>query len=271
MSFRLAAVDLDGTLLNSAKVLSPRTAAAIAACEAAGIRVVPATGRQLHGLLAITDPAGLLGLAVCANGAVGAELGTRRILFEEMLAAEVQLMLAEAMRAVLPDVRCASVRDGGMTFVPEFGYARLCKFAEHMRDPATMTEYPLDEVVAEPAAKFVVRHPTLSGEEVLAVLDTLELTGFNVTTSGAPFIEVMAPGVTKAAGLARLCADLGIAADEVIAFGDSRNDIEMLDWAGHGVAMADAMPEVLAVADQVTLGNNEDGVAVVLERLVAGP
>ncbi|MFC6591411.1 HAD family hydrolase [Deinococcus lacus] len=80
-------------------------------------------------------------------------------------------------------------------------------------------------------------------------------------------MEVAAEGLTKAAGLARLCEHLGVAQAEVLAFGDAPNDAEMLAWAGHGVAMANAHPEALAAADAVTLSNEEDGVAAVLESL----
>ena len=120
-----------------------------------------------------------------------------------------------------------------------------------------------------PSLKLVIRHRTLAVAEIFAVLQTLDQTGFAATLSGAPFVEVMAEGVTKATGLARLCAELGIGQDEVLAFGDALNDVEMLHWAGHGVAMANAGPAALLAADEVTASNAEDGVAVVVERVVA--
>ena len=77
-----------------------------------------------------------------------------------------------------------------------------------------------------------------------------------------------APGVSKASALADLCAERGIHRADVIAFGDMPNDLPMLSWAGHGVAVANAHPDVLTVADEVTAGNDDGGVARVLERLV---
>ncbi|WP_331715508.1 HAD-IIB family hydrolase [Tessaracoccus coleopterorum] len=90
-----------------------------------------------------------------------------------------------------------------------------------------------------------------------------------MSTSGAPFLEVAAGGVNKATGLEKLCGRLGIDRSEVIAFGDNNNDVEMLGWVGHGVAMGNALPEVAGLADEVTLSNDEDGVALVVERLAA--
>ena len=79
----------------------------------------------------------------------------------------------------------------------------------------------------------------------------------------------MASGVSKASALARICDRHGFDAQDVVAFGDMPNDIEMLDWAGHGVAMANAHPDAKAVANEIALSNNEDGVARVLERELA--
>jgi hydroxymethylpyrimidine pyrophosphatase-like HAD family hydrolase len=91
-----------------------------------------------------------------------------------------------------------------------------------------------------------------------------------VTISGPRFIEIGALGVDKAATLDRFCARLGITPAQVIAFGDMPNDAPMLRWAGRGVAVANAHPEVLAAADETTASNMEDGVALALERLLAG-
>ena len=80
---------------------------------------------------------------------------------------------------------------------------------------------------------------------------------------------MLAPGVHKAWGLARLCELLGVQSSEVLAFGDATNDAEMLSWAGRSVAMANAEPEALQAADEVTLSNDDDGVAAVIEALLA--
>ncbi len=128
---------------------------------------------------------------------------------------------------------------------------------------------PLDQVLDAPSLKFVIRHPELAPSVLFDALTSLGLTGFEATLSGAPFVEVMAEGVTKATGLARLCAHLGVDRADVMAFGDALNDVEMLRWAGHGVAMAGADAVVQDAADEIGASNDDDGVARVVERVLA--
>src|SRR5690606_6731361 len=123
-------------------------------------------------------------------------------------------------------------------------------------------------VLAEPSLKLILRHSELAVDAVADRLARLGLDGFEVTRSGAPFLEVMAQGVSKAWGLARLCDRLGITAEEVVAFGDAPNDVELLTWAGRGVAVANAAEVTRTAADEVTASNEDDGVAGVLEQLV---
>ncbi|MBZ9753136.1 Cof-type HAD-IIB family hydrolase [Deinococcus sp. HMF7604] len=269
MPIRLIATDLDGTLLTSDKTVSRRTRAALHATRAAGIPVVPVTARQPR---SVRPSAAALGFtwALCGNGAQGVHLPTGEVLFEAHVAADVQRALAGALRERLPDLLFVSVRQGGEVFVAQDGYAGLARLSDHNREPADMGTFTLDEVLAQPSLKLIVRHPTLHPDELLLQVRALGLPGFAVTHSGAPFLEVLAEGVSKAWGLERLCAHLGIARDEVLAFGDAPNDAEMLAWAGRGVAMANAHPEARQAAGEVTLSNDEDGVAVVLEALLAG-
>jgi hydroxymethylpyrimidine pyrophosphatase-like HAD family hydrolase len=91
-----------------------------------------------------------------------------------------------------------------------------------------------------------------------------------VAISGEWVVEVSAAGVNKAAALKELAADLGVEPDEVVAFGDYPNDLPMLQWAGRSIAPANAHPEVLARVDEVTASNHDDGVALAIERLLAG-
>jgi HAD superfamily hydrolase (TIGR01484 family) len=106
-----------------------------------------------------------------------------------------------------------------------------------------------------------------SQQMVTAVEDLLVDMDIEVTYStNNGLIEISAAGVTKASGLAWVCSRLAVTAEKVVSFGDMPNDVPMLEWAGHGVAMANAHDDLLAVADEVTAPNSEDGVAQVLER-----
>lgn len=268
MPTALIATDLDGTLLRPDLSVSPRTRRALDAARAAGILIVPVTARQPRGVQRIAEAAGFTEWALCGNGAYGVHLTTSEVLFEAHVTAAVQRALAEALSRRIPGVLFVSVRRGGEVFVAQAGYADLAHFEDHKREPGQMGAAHLEDVLAEPSLKFIVRHPTLTPRELLAELRALKLGGYAVTHSGAPFLEVLAEGVSKAWGLARLCEKLGIAQQEVLAFGDAPNDAEMLAWAGRGVAMANAEAEALEAADEVTLSNAEDGVAAVIEALL---
>lgn len=268
MAVRLIATDLDGTLLTSSAQVSPRTRAALDAARDRGIHVVPVTARQPIGLRMIAGDAAFDDWALCSNGAYAVHLTDKRMLFAEELPADTVRTLAEALRASIPGLLFASVRDAGETFVAQHGYAEIADLSDHKRDPKTMGGVAFDDVVSAPSLKFVIRHPELTPAAMFETLQSLGLAGFEATLSGAPFVEVMAEGVTKATGLARLCEHLEIDRAEVVAFGDALNDVEMLRWAGHGVAMAGAADVVQDAADETTASNDDDGVARVIERML---
>ncbi|WOQ17548.1 HAD family hydrolase [Raineyella sp. W15-4] len=272
---RLVATDLDNTLLRSDRTVSPRADAALRAAAAAGVVVVPVTARQRVGVVAVApqflDLADLFGgWAVCSNGALGLDLVTGQRLFEATMSIRAQRDLVVRLTEVVPDVRFCAVRDGGDGFLVEAGYAELCVWSDHSRDPRQMQVVDRTTLTGTPNIKLVARHPVLTARELLAAFRALELPGLRATSSGAPLLEVSAAGVGKAYGLARLTDHLGIGAAQVVALGDGLNDLDMLTWAGLGVAVANAEPELLAVADRVAPGCDEDGFAQVLETLLAG-
>lgn len=268
MPLRLIASDLDGTLLQPDASVSARTRAALDGARAAGIHVVPVTARQPIGLRLIAQQAGFTQWALCGNAALGLHLGRGEVLFEHTIAVEAQQALMGALSTELPEVRFAAVREHGETFIAQFGYPELAAYEDHKRHPREMVCGDLSQVAAAPSQKVVLRHPTVGVSELVGRVRALGLAGFGVTHSGAPFAEVLPEGINKAVGLAQLCAHLGVAAEEVLAFGDAPNDVEMLAWAGRGVAVGNADAEVLAVADEVTAANTEEGVAAVIEQLL---
>lgn len=266
---RLIATDIDGTLIDSSQQLAPRTLEALTAAREAGIVVVPTSGRQpfsIGELLAGTWLAE--GLVIGANGAVARDLSTGEVHFERSVSVEAQSRLFYALQEQFPSLACVSVRDAGDTFMPEAGYLGMMDPGDHGRGEE-LPHYPLAEVLGGASLKLVIRAPEVTPEELREAAVRLAVPGVAVSTSGAPFLEVAAAGVNKATGLETVCAELGILPSEVVAFGDNNNDVEMLQWAGIGVAMGNALPEVKALADRVVPSNDEFGVAAVVEELAA--
>ena len=124
------------------------------------------------------------------------------------------------------------------------------------------------DFVAEPVSKLIVQHPRLSQDELYPLVSGICGEEATATISGEVLVEISAAGVTKGYALAALCDEINVNAEAVIAFGDMPNDVPMLKWAGRGIAVANAHPDVIDAADEVTATNDEDGVALALQRLV---
>jgi len=259
-TIRLIATDLDGTLLRTDGTVSERTRRAIARAQEAGIAVVLVTARPPRTLRPLAWQAGVTGLAICCNGAIVYDVATDEIVGHEPLAAATAQRLVAALRATAPGV-CFAV-ERGLLFGQEPRYAALLPAAgDHtpfIADAAALC--------AEDVTKLIVLHSDVPLQDLLHAVRKAAGDEAIVTHSSAVFVEVSAAGVTKAAALQGLCAQIGIDTPQVVACGDMPNDLPMLEWAGHSVAVANAHPAVLAAVDEVTLSNNEDGVAGVLER-----
>jgi len=263
--YRAIATDLDGTLLRSDLSVSARTRRAFDAAEDAGLLVVLATGRPPRWIPPVIDQIGRRGLVVCANGASVYDPARDELIARTDLSAEVAAGLVADLRAVFPDA-VFSVEQG-MDFGIDVAIRDLRpEFARKLPD-ATIA--PIESFLDEPVTKLICRLPRSADltlpEQVQAVVGDRGL----VTHSTEPsFLEISHPAVHKAVTVERLLEASGLAAGDVVAFGDMPNDIELLRWAGLGVAMGNASPSVREVADEVTETNDEDGVAVVVERIL---
>lgn len=267
----LVASDVDGTLLDPLERVTSRTAGVIGRVGAASVPFVLVSGRPPRWIPPVARAAGLTGYAVCANGATVYDIGSGEVLSVRGLAPVVLQDVTRAVRGVLPDIRVAAERTS-------VGPSELAAFATEpgFRNPwgnpngmdGENPEAPTAEVLGHTATKLLIRHSALTSQELAdAAVSVLAGAALEITFStNSGLIEVSAAGVTKATGLAEVCARLDISPSRVVAFGDMPNDVHMLRWAGHGVAMANAHDEVLAAADEVTAPNSEDGVAQVLER-----
>lgn len=258
---RLVATDLDGTVVRSDGTISDRTVAALRRAEAGGVPVVFVTGRPPRWMAEVARRTGHTGLAICANGALVYDLHTERVVAEHPLAVEVGHEVVRRLRAALPDLGFAVENADGFSHDPAY--------RPRWDVDAERRIAPVEELLASPAVKLLARHEAMPPDELLAaarevVGDLAELTH----SSDEGLLEVSAGGVSKATTLATLCAERGIGAEGVVAFGDMPNDLALLAWAGRPYAMGNAHPSVLAAVARHTLSNDEDGVAVVLEELL---
>ena len=261
---RLVATDLDGTLVRSDLSISGRTVETIERMEKAGVAFVMVTGRPPRWMAPVADETGHRGMAVCANGALLYDLHTERVVRSHLIDAQAATEIVAALKRELPDIAFA-VEKAPTDGIPG-GFAREGHYSAHW-DISEIAVEQIAEMVALGVVKLLARVTSMDSDTLLAaaraaVGDAAELTH----SSGGGLLEISAAGISKASGLASLADDLGISASEVIAFGDMPNDLPMLSWAGHSVAMANAHPEVLAIVDEVTATNDQDGVAQVLER-----
>jgi Cof subfamily protein (haloacid dehalogenase superfamily) len=259
---RLVASDLDGTLLRPDETVSERTRAALAAARAAGITLVLVSGRPPRSLGPIAERIGVGGIGICAPGALVWDLDTGTMLDSSPLAADLAARLVETLREAVPGVLFAVELEGG--FGREAGWS-------DGRAPTASEAPEADalELITGPVIKLLARHPSLPFAEVAERARAAIGDNAVATWAGLRLVEISAAGVTKAFALERLCRRLGIAAGEVVAVGDMPNDLAMLAWAGTAVAVANADQSVLDAADEVTASNTEDGVARLLERIIA--
>lgn len=258
---RLVACDIDGTLLRSDGTVSTATSAAL---QALPVPYVLVSGRPRRWLDLLVAQLGARGAAIAANGALTYDLATGDVLQARTLTPDVASACAEAIRTALPDALFAVERDTAQPFANEPAYP-----AVHP-DP-TAPSMPLDELLAEAVLKLLCRSGSHTSAETLYDAAVAACAGHPVTfthSSGTvALLEIAAAGVDKASALAAYASGLDIEAADVLAFGDGFNDLPMLSWAGRGIAVANAHPALLSIADEVTASNDDDGVARVLAAL----
>lgn len=257
---RLIATDLDGTLLRRDGTISPRTRRALMLARAAGIQIVLATGRPPRHVSKIEGAEGFGALVICVNGALLYDLEQSLVVREDRMSAVASRALIVLLRAQLPGI-CFAV-EVGLDYGWEPSYGQLRRRSELPKLPITDGL----ALCARGVNKLIARHPDLVIEDLLARSRDILAERACVSYSGAPFLEISAPEVSKASALARYCSERAIERERVVGFGDMPNDLPMLSWAGHSVAMANAHESVLAASHEVTLSNEEDGVAQVIER-----
>ncbi|MFD9549331.1 Cof-type HAD-IIB family hydrolase [Nocardia salmonicida] len=261
---RLIATDLDGTLLRADGTVSQRTLDAVRTAIRAGVEIVVVTARPPRYLDALVAAAGLTGTAVCSNGALVYDIASRTVVESRALSVAAARTVASAVTGAVEGVGFA-VETGHRVFF-EPGYRPRLTQDTGAESPvrALADLWTLDAPIVKLLA-YSARH---DADFLVAAAEESAPGAAQFTHSGGRgLLEISAPGVTKAGTLAELCAERGIAADDVYAFGDMPNDLTILNWAGTGYAMGNAHASVRAAVARHTASNEEDGVAVVIERL----
>ncbi|WP_435768998.1 HAD family hydrolase [Nocardioides sp. SYSU DS0651] len=274
---RLVALDIDGTLLRwvvglgmSHEEVTPAIHAAVQQALDAGAHVVLASGRAPHNMTVVAD---MLGLhdpehpdrserlwIVAANGAVVLRYPPMEVVHEVTFDARpaVHAVLAKHPEALV------AVEERGV------GYLVSAPFPDgELGGTTTVTD--LDEMVSRPVSRVIIRDPKATAEDFVQLAEGLGLHGTDYVVGWTAWLDLAPVGVSKASGLEYVAGQLGVDPGDVLAIGDGRNDIEMLQWAGRGVAMGQAVDEVKAVADDVTASVDDDGAAVELARWFGDP
>lgn len=252
----MIALDLDGTLVAENDVLSPDAADAVRAAQAAGAHVVLATGRGWHATRWVAEALGLPpGPHVCSNGAVVVEYPPFKVLEQVTFDAQdaIERVTAEHPQSLLA------------TEVVGKGYLVNRAFPEGELG-GQVTVVPTEELFARPTTRVIVRDPDGTEEGFVELAHRLGLEGVSYSIGYTAWLDLAPEGVDKATGLESVAARLGLTAADVLAIGDGRNDIEMLQWAGRGVTFPDSPPEVIAAADAVTTPFAAGGTAAELRR-----
>jgi Cof subfamily protein (haloacid dehalogenase superfamily) len=245
-------------------VLRPRTVAAIGAARAAGIRVLIATGRMFRSVLPYLREAGVRDPVVCYQGAVVAEPDTGRFLRHEPIPLETA---REAIAALEAEGYSPNTYLGDELYV-----ASVTPEARSYADIQRLPLHPVGDLLAwldAPPTKLVA----IGDPHALDSLEARMKGRFDgrlyISKSLPYFLEFASPEVTKGSGMAFVAAHLGLDPGRMVAFGDGENDVELLEWAGYAVAVANAHERLLRLADFVCPPASEEGVAQVIEAYLA--
>jgi len=260
LKYRIIALDVDGTLLNDDHALTPRVRESVRAASRKGAEIVLCTGRGSTSALSVLDELGLAGTLITHNGASIVDSVSRGVLFEQAISRQLA-------QRYIDDVRERGIHFDMNTSFDLF-VNRLDEQTAQMYE--SLCARPILRTIEEGLPEHTVKLSIYAPKESL---DAVEQAWRNWEhelqwiRSGIHFIDVQHPDAAKGKSLEKLAQRRGVPRDQVLAIGNYYNDIGMLEFAGHGVAMGNSPEEVKAAADEVALANNEDGVALVLERM----
>lgn len=266
MKYKMIALDLDGTLKNSQNEITSKTKEALIKAQQDGIVVVLASGRPTEGIrheakeLEIEKYGGYI---ISYNGAAIIDARTKETIYSQALTLEEAYEMFDRSRKY--NIACMAYVDGCVMSQDDNEYVR---YESWINDMGAMPVTNFKENLKEPVYKVLL---TEKPELISKVEDEFKAPyqeTLSISKSAPFFIEVMAKNIHKAHTLAYLAKRLNIHQDEIIAFGDGHNDMEMIEYAGMGVAMGNAVDVVKEVANYITASNDEDGIAKALNDIL---
>ena len=277
MGIKAIILDIDGTLLNGEKTISERTKASLISAQEKGVKLILASGRPTSGMLKFVDMLEMKkhhGLLVSYNGAKVVDCQTNKVLFDEAMSVEEGKAVLEHLKKfeIIPMIdkddymyvnnvfNNEIVWRGQSINIIEYesrgGNYKLCE----KEDLADFLDYRINKILTAGDPTYL----TENYKDIMApFIDTL-----SCMFTADFYFEFTAKGIDKAKALDFVLSAMGIAREDTIAFGDGHNDISMIEYAGIGVAMQNAVDELKQVADKVTLSNDEDGIAHILDDLI---
>ena len=267
MKYKMIVLDLDGTLTNNKKEITPRTKEALMKAQAKGVKIVLASGRPTYGIMPLAEELELKkngGFILAFNGGKIIDCSDCRTIFEQKLDETLVPLLYHAAKEAGMQI---------LTYQGE-GIAATDKNDKYVQEEARINKMPVEEYddflqqLVYPVNKcLIVGDPAPLHQ--LEIKLKKELEGrMDVYRSADYFLECVPLGIDKARSLDRLIITLGITKEEVIACGDGYNDLSMINFSGLGVAMSNAADDIKAQADYVTLSNEEDGIAHVVDKFI---
>jgi Cof subfamily protein (haloacid dehalogenase superfamily) len=256
---QVVALDIDGTLVDHEGVLPEIVRRSVRRVTAAGVPVVLTTGRSWHATRPVFEQLGLpSGPAVASNGAVTVDFPPFEV--RQVVTFDPSEVIEKVLREHPTAALAAEVIGQGYRVTRQFPDGDLT---------GSIEEVSVKDLAGSDVTRIVVRDPESSELEFIALAERLGLHGVSYSVGWSAWLDIAPAGVNKATALAEVVAGLGYSAADVLAIGDGRNDIEMLTWAGRGVAIGDACAEVCAVADHVTGTFADGGAALELDRWFA--
>jgi len=265
--YKLIALDMDGTLFNSQKKITPRTVEAIKKAKEKGCYVVLASGRPTEGMTPTASQLGLISnndYMLTYNGSLILNTGSKEIISSAILTGKDAKELCEIAQKLNVNLHAFSTEKGLIT--PKENEFTLVE--------ATINKinFSLCEFVTlgddEGILKVMMIDPEDHLNRVIEQLPAYLKEKFSCARSTPEFYEFMNPNGHKGFAIATLAKHLNLSADEIICVGDGGNDQQMIEFAGLGVAMDNAVDEVKAIAQYITTSNDEDGVAKVIEKFM---